>query len=283
MKFEFVEGLSRPGDPAKPNDDAFCHAPSLAAVFDGATSLSEPLMPVDSEAAWIARRGAEGLIAHEGLGAREALRRAAADAERDYIALRSRPPIENYELPLASMMLAAPCGDGVEFCWFGDCAALVRRPGKSVEIIGEALAKRSAEARRVEKLANAGGLAPTAGIHRPDYLAALRTARNFVNTREDRWAFSPDANCANYVSSRVAPLVLQTDIILCTDGFLALTSDYGRYDADALVDAAVSRGLRPLFDELRTIERDDPDGRRFPRFKVSDDATALLIRAVEAA
>jgi hypothetical protein len=35
--FEILDMLSLPGNPAKPNDDAFCHSETLAAVFDGAT------------------------------------------------------------------------------------------------------------------------------------------------------------------------------------------------------------------------------------------------------
>jgi hypothetical protein len=69
-----------------------------------------------------------------------------------------------------------------------------------------------------------------------------------------------------------------TTILICSDGFLALASDYGRYDAKALFDAALSRGLRPLFEELRTIENGDPEGKKYPRFKTSDDATAVIVR-----
>src|SRR5258708_28351215 len=98
MEFEYIEGHSLAGSPSTPNEDSFCHAAGLAAVFDGATSLCEPLLPVDSDAAWIARKGAEGLIAHHSVCAREALRRTAAGAELDYIALRKRPPRENYDL-----------------------------------------------------------------------------------------------------------------------------------------------------------------------------------------
>lgn len=50
-------------------------------------------------------------------------------------------------------------------------------------------------------------------------------------------------------------------------------------DAAELIDAALSSGLEPLARELRRIETEvDPDGARFPRFKQSDDATALLLR-----
>lgn len=44
-----------------------------------------------------------------------------------------------------------------------------------------------------------------------------------------------------------------------------------------MIRAASERGLTTLMAELRQIEREeDPDGQKFPRFKVSDDATALL-------
>src|SRR5215470_13832032 len=174
MRLEFVAGLSWPGNVARPNEDAFCHADALAAVFDGATGLGEPLLPVDSDAAWIARKGAEGLIANQDLPPREALARAAADAERDYVSLRSRAPRENYELPLASMMLVGARASDLEFLWFGDCAALLRRPDGKVEIVGDALEKRAGEARRVARLAERHKLDPAAGINRPEYLESLR-------------------------------------------------------------------------------------------------------------
>src|SRR5215469_16646690 len=99
MKLEYIAALSWPGDPAKANDDAFCHTDTLAAVFDGATSIGEKILPSDSDAAWIARKGAEGLVAHAASGPREALRLAAADAECDFLAQRLRAPKEAYEIP----------------------------------------------------------------------------------------------------------------------------------------------------------------------------------------
>jgi hypothetical protein len=65
---------------------------------------------------------------------------------------------------------------------------------------------------------------------------------------------------------------------LASDGFLALASDYARYTPEGLFDAALARGLTPLGEELRATEASDPDGIAYPRFKRSDDATALLLR-----
>jgi hypothetical protein len=170
--------------------------------------------------------------------------------------------------------------DGLEFLWFGDCAALVQTPNGKVEIVGDALEKRAGEARRVAQLAEKHKLSPAAGVNRPEYLESLRRARNQVNTAPDRWAFSPDARCAEFASSKVLAAPPGTAILLCTDGFLALASDYGRYDLETLLNAALTHGLRSLFEELRAIENADADGRKFPRFKTSDDATALIVRVI---
>jgi serine/threonine protein phosphatase PrpC len=278
MRLAYVAGLSWPGNPEKPNDDAFCHGDAIAAVFDGATSLGEPLLPVDSDAAWIARKGAAGLLAHQNLSPREALARTAEDAERAYVEQRSRPPRENYELPLASMMMTGFVGAALEFLWFGDCTALIANPGEKVQIVGDALDKKGGEAAMASRLAAKHNLAPAAGVNLPQFLDALRKGRNTVNTAPDRWAFTPDARCAAFAKSKTIPAEEGATILLCSDGFLALTSDYGKYDAQSLFDASLSRGLKAMFEELRAIERDDPEGRKFPRFKTSDDATALIVR-----
>ena len=69
--------------------------------------------------------------------------------------------------------------------------------------------------------------------------------------------------------------------LLCTDGFAALADQYGRYSPAEMVATARSAGLKAMLAELRRIERtEDPDGRLYPRFKISDDATALLFEVV---
>jgi hypothetical protein len=240
-------------------------------------------LPVDSDAAWIARRGAEGLILHEaeGLAPREILRRAAADAEKQFLELRLRPPAETYEIPFASMMYVSAAKDGAEALWFGDCAALVKRPDEDLQIVGEAFARREREASELVDLASANNVAgPAANRNRPEFLAFLRKERNGVNTRPNRWLFSPDARCAEYAKCLSFAAPPGTHMLLMSDGFLALASDYNCYTADSLLEAASSKGLRALYNEIRDIENADPEGRKFPRFKKSDDATAVLVKIV---
>jgi hypothetical protein len=176
------------------------------------------------------------------------------------------------------MMFVVAHTKGMDALWFGDCGALVKRPDGDVQIVGEAFAKRAAEARRVKMLAEARGLAPASGASRPEFLSALRAARNTVNTEKGGWLFGPDSTAAGKARSAKVVISSGSVILLASDGFLALVGDYECYDTKGLVAAAETKGLATLGKELRAIEEGDPEGRRYPRFKKSDDATALLLK-----
>jgi serine/threonine protein phosphatase PrpC len=277
MQFELLDSLSLPGDPSKPNEDSFSHAAGFACVFDGATVLGENLMPGRSDAQWIAQFGARRLRAHANDGGlpRDAVRAAASDAEKSFNALRKRAPAETYETPFASLMALFVRHDKVEAFWFGDCSALIGSPNGAVSVVGEALKSRTRERNRVSQLAEPDGVAATAV--REKFLPALRASRNRVNKPGGDWLFAPDANSADHAAKAQLTGAAGSRILLASDGFFALVSDYGRYTVEALMEAAQSRGLKALGEDLRAIEAADPEGHSYPRFKSSDDATALLL------
>jgi hypothetical protein len=308
MSLVLLDSLSLPGDPAKANEDAFGHDANAAVVIDGATPLGDSLMPGPSDAAWIAQFGARRLLAHlrDGDGARKALRAALADTQKSFEALRRHPPQEMWQTPCASMMLAfcapsalriASAATGtspasalaraqgrrpdasfeIEFLWFGDCAALLKQGDAAVTVLGETFDKRATEALRAQKIGKEKNLSPASGLSRPEFIDSLRANRNRINSGT-AWLFSPDVGAASHASRRVVKAAPGSIVLLASDGFLALASDYGAYSADTLMTAAMTRGLKALGEELRAIEAGDAGGDRFPRFKKSDDATALLLK-----
>jgi hypothetical protein len=279
MALELLEVLSLPGDPAKPNEDSHGQDGRAAVVLDGATPLGDGLMPGASDAAWIAQFGARRLLAHlqGGSGARKALRDALADTQKSFEALRRMPPQHVWQTPCASMMLAVPGEEGVEFLWFGDCAALIRQGDAAVTVVGESFDKRAAEAQRAQAVGKEKNLSPASDLNRPEFLDGLRASRDRINSGNS-WLFSPDIRAAAHASRRVVRLSPGAMLLLASDGFLALASDYGAYSADSLVAAAQEKGLKALGEELRAIEAGDSGGDKFPRFKTSDDATALLLK-----
>jgi hypothetical protein len=281
MALELLEVLSLPGDLAKPNEDSHGQDGRAAVVLDGATPLGDGLMPGPSDAAWIAQFGVRRLLAHlrDGSGARKALRDALADTQKSFEALRRMPPQHVWQTPCASMMLAVPGEEGVEFLWYGDCAALIKQDNAPVLVVGETFDKRAAEAQRAQAVGKEKNLSPATGLNRPEFLEGLRASRNRINSGTS-WLFSPDVGAAAHVSRRVVRLSPGAVLLLASDGFLALASDYGVYSADSLMAAAQEKGLKTLGEELRAIEAGDSGGDKFPRFKKSDDATALLLKLI---
>ena len=278
MAFELIDQLSLPGDPAKANEDAFGAQAGAAVVLDGATPLGDPLMPGNSDAQWIATFGTRRLLAHlaDGEGARKALRGALADAEKSFNALRRGPLEDVWQTPAASMMLAVQDDAVIEFLWFGDCAALLQQGDGPVTVIGETLDKKAVESSTAAKAAKASNQPATARHHHID---VLRQRRNRINSGS-YWLFTPDARAAGHATRRIVKAAPGAHLLLASDGFLALASDYGAYSADTLMQAVLDKGLAALGAELRAIEDADALGEKYPRFKKSDDTTALLLKLV---
>jgi hypothetical protein len=276
---KLLESFSLAGDPAKQNEDAFGGSDMAAVVLDGATMLGAGLMPGPSDAAWIAQFGARRLIAHlKDEEPKKALKLALGDAEKSFGALRRGEPEAQWQVPCASMILAAEHEKGLEFLYFGDCGALVEQPD-GIKMIGETLDKRAAESDRAAALAKEKNLSPASGLSRPEFITQLRAGRNRVGSGS-YWLFSPDKRAAAHAQRRLVGMEKGAHLLLASDGFLALASDYGAYDAAGLLAAAKAKGLKALGDEIRAIENADPLGDRFARFKKSDDSTALLLQVV---
>lgn len=277
MSLTLLESLSLPGDAAKPNEDAFAHADTAALVMDGATPLGERLVPGPSDAAWLSQFGSRRLMAHlrDGDTPRDALAHALADAAKSFEALRRRPVREKWETPCASMMLAVENDKGLDCFWFGDCTALLLK-SDACDIIGDGFERRGAEAERARKIAKEKNLAPAPDLNRPEILSVLRAARGRINSGQN-WLFSPEPRAAAHVSHQKIKAAPGDILLIASDGFLALATDYGAYDAMGLAVAARDKGLVDLGQELRAIEAGDAMGEKFARFKKSDDATALLL------
>lgn len=282
MRFEQLGALSLPGNPQKPNEDSYGVTTQAACVLDGATGLGELLMPGKSDAQWIANFAARRFCAYAEAGQggiRDWLRLAAEDAERSFVALRRRAPRENYEIPCASAVMIELDGHLLHILWFGDCALMLRGPEGGFTFVGDTMSKRESERARVEKASRTLTHRPANALVRDEFLPALRASRNLVNTGDD-WLFAPDPACAGHAKSANFEIAGGALLLLASDGFLALASDYQRYSPDELLFAVQQHGLQQIAEELRAIEMADPAGKKYPRFKTSDDATALLLRAV---
>lgn len=279
MRLEVIDALCEPGGPH--NEDAWGKAGGAVWVLDGATGIgTRPHISEPSDAAWFARAANELLTTHleGGPPMDTVLRQVAAAAARAARDLADLDGLEHFELPCASLTLARGLDDvRVELANLGDCRLYWRADGAvatSFGTSGVAVLDARMEAMIAQELARG---APVEAV-RTASKALAREHRKLMNRLGGYWIFDLSGAGAPHVETLALELPRGGDILLMSDGFSRLVDLYGAYDMEGLITVAQSRGLPALYDQLRAIEADDPECRTYARNKVSDDATAVLLR-----
>lgn len=267
MRFDVLQSISLNGDPAKPNDDRLGAKATLAWVVDGATDLGPPgLLGSQGGAAWLAQVAQDGFAASQGAGMSST-----CVQTFDYIAARfdserRRALAAAWEVPKAAFAAAQLVEDQLAVAWVADCSVLLVSDGKARWCTPEPdTSDEAADAQAV----GAGA----------DLTGAILEDRRAARGRPDHRALSPDPTaCAVVTEHMSVPVSFGDEVLLMSDGFSSLVADYRAYTGQGLADAIRARGLNALAQELRQIEARDPDCSQYPRFKPSDDTTALWLR-----
>jgi hypothetical protein len=271
----FVEAISLAGDRAKQNDDACGFAGQRAWVIDGATDLHDtPLSGAQSDASWIAHLANTFFHAHN-IDLHEILREASKSAAWAFSKLKRGGTIERWQSPIASVLMVEESADGIAGLDLGDCRVFALDADGGAHALGGPGDAGDNES----KLAAQQTDAHKPLLQRTQTVDTLRRIRASINKPGgDHWTFGLDPACADHARTWSLDLKRPAHLLLMTDGFAALTDRYDAYGPGDLVQAALSRSLQELGRELREIEAADAGGAKHPRFKASDDATALLMR-----
>lgn len=271
MHFDLIQSVSLAGSSSVPNDDRAGGADTLAWVIDGATDLGPPgLVGARGGAAWLANEVQAGFAAAADAPIETICRELAADLEARYAATRTREPVDRWELPMASMLAVRLGGTALECAWLGDCAGLLRS-GDRVTRVGPPRHEKDSEADMAISLAQhgLGNVKRSAPI-----LEELRRSRSGVGKR----ILSVEAKTMAGLEISSIACRPGDELLLMSDGFSALVDGYALLSEAELMAALAEQGLPRLAMRLREVEADDATCDRFPRFKISDDATALWLR-----
>jgi serine/threonine protein phosphatase PrpC len=261
MHFDLIQSVSLAGSTATPNDDRYGTTSQRAWMIDGSTDLGPPgLMGSQPGAAWLAATASRAFAAAEPGALGDTLDYVYAQAASAYAAQRVRDPVGAWELPSAAFLAIALADDALDLAWLADCVCLALR-GKVITRLGPQPSADETEQARVH--AN--------GTERP--LEMLRAER----MRPGRHILGVDPAHRAHVAYLRVPAEPGDEILLMTDGMAALVDDYGM-PLDSFVAMLRAEGLPALAARLRAIETDDEARALYPRFKGSDDATALWLR-----
>jgi hypothetical protein len=112
--------------------------------------------------------------------------------------------------------------------------------------------------------------------HDDDAFAAVIRARQGLRNRPGGyWVAQSDPHAAAQAVTGVVDDC--SAVVLLTDGAAGLAATMGALTWRELVDLAVDRGPHELIAATREVEARDPDGVVWPRFKVHDDASAVVL------
>ena len=281
--FTILDRISWPGSPARVNEDACGASQDWAWVIDTSIFPGTPaIMHETSDAAWLAgfvSRRLSDLAPHAEDGV-SLVRHAMEEARTAFLAIAPEERRDSLTWPIGAMTLVRHRGGSLDVWTFGDTTAFVRQPDGSVTTAGEAPGLRTFEAAAAAKLLQASGATPKTIVGTPEFQSWLAERRQRQKQGGGLALLGLDPAAADRLRHEAVPCGEGSAILLASDGFSALVDLYNLIDTKGLMEAALASGLEPLARDARRIETEvDPTGKLYPRFKESDDTTALLLRA----
>jgi protein phosphatase 2C-like protein len=278
-RFDRIDSVSQAGKSI--NEDRATASTGAAWILDGATGLSpQRLFPGPSDPAWFAAT-ADALLARltrESADSATLLRRLVAELQ-DACAAAALVPLADteIELPSASLAAAQIMGGQIDLLMLGDCKLLLRQSDGRVEAFDQSsVAPFDAKVVEALRAIRAGGETALSEIT-PRLMPLIRENRRWKNRPGGYGVLTADPACLAFAETARRPAAAATHLLLATDGFYRLVDTYSMLTAGELMQAALERGLAPLYAELRRIEDADPECLAFPRFKARDDATAVVV------
>jgi hypothetical protein len=284
--FTFLSAATVPG--SKVNEDAYGLWPTRAApraawVLDGVTGLNDrALLPGPSDAAWFVAQVQEALPAQlaksPGMAIADLVAALADELERrqsgSWLDARGA---DGWETPAASFALVRLLGDEIEVVRLGDCLVLLEFSDGAVKALEHPVLEQiEAQTRRAILELRAAGIADPKVI-RDRMMPQLRAQRRRRNRPDGYGVLAPEQSCVSMIQVDRFPTRSLRRVLLASDGYYRLVDHYHtRNDADLVRDTD-HNGADALLKEVRAIEAEDPLGAVYPRLKICDDATALLI------
>ncbi|UFS63083.1 hypothetical protein LOH54_02905 [Sulfurimonas sp. HSL-3221] len=268
-----IEYISRSGSSDKPNEDGFDTNDAYYLLLDGATGLGMNHIPhAESDAKWFVQMFIK-LFKEKyarGLTTKILIENVLSEIQKLYMGIVGTFTLPKYELPSASMVLIRNLDNGqVEVSRLGDCKAYYSTKGDEYSIFNE------------PKICALDNLILTkmkiAPISDDEIKSLLKKHRSLINTEDGYGALTIDSEgikkCSNFIDKTVLNPQQNDRILLSTDGFSAVVDTYGYFSIGDLF----GHSLVDIVEAIRKIEEDDSMLQKFPRFKKSDDASAIRL------
>lgn len=277
-----IETITRPGSTFKENEDRVGFNQCCAFVLDGATTLGDVqfMKGYGSDAAWlseIAKQNLEREVRPDSdLG--QFIANFIDTARKTYFNSVNARDVQRFAWPSASMAIIHIGTKVISFRGFGDCTLILEDKTGHLTIHSPLSGFADWETQRASQhIKRLGGMKNITILNDETTLQDMRKVRSRQNTSGSNvWTLGIVPEAAEHLYDEQLNIAQPAQGLLCTDGFYALVENYNAYTDRSLMNAVISDGLNGLLEELRQIETKlDPDATLYPRFKQSDDASAV--------
>ncbi|RKE07451.1 protein phosphatase 2C domain-containing protein [Catellatospora citrea] len=255
-----VSIASEPATPGAVNLDWAGAFPRLAVVLDGLTE-SPQTGCVHGTAWYVARLGARLLRRLDGP---TPLADGLALAIEEVAAEHPRCDLRHPGSPGSTVSIVRQTPQGAEYLVLADSPVVLDAADGPVAVVDD-----SWKALATPHLAAAADRGT-----RDDLARFITDQQSQRNTPGGYWIARTEPEAAAHALTGTVPDV--HGAVLASDGAALLVTDYARLDWRGYLDLAYREGPAGIITSTRAAEHTDPDRTRWPRQKVSDDATAAV-------
>lgn len=278
MKFSIHDSISIAGN--KINEDIVYVTDTYGWVIDGATGLNNKnLTGSISDAHWFVNEWTNYLkenISDNGTSIKEIIFKGIDYISNKFYQITTSKYFDKVDFPSASIVVIRINNNKIEYFLLGDCTLVVQNSdGKSLFIKQNLLDKLENKAKiEMAKLMFNKGMnfvEARQGIN-----SLLVKHRLLKNTPDGYWILEFDKNAVENSLCGCLDFSEYKKALLMSDGFSAIFDNYNYVDGNNIISIVENQGLQQIYRVIRFIEEEDSDILNFPRFKKSDDASAVI-------
>jgi hypothetical protein len=264
---------SHPSPDATSNEDFVAATTSAVVVVDGASVPAELGTGCIHGTAWFARQLGTQLLALLTAHADRSPADSLAHAITGVAALHADTcDLDHPGSPSATVAILREQPDAVDYLVLGDTTILLEEPA-GIRVVTDDRLEQVAAVQHGAMHQHTTGSAD----HARSFAELVTEQRRRRNHPDGFWVASTDPDAAQHaLTDTVTRDGLRRAAVL-SDGATRLVDRFGLTDWPSFLDVLAEQGPDAIIGRVRTAEHSDPDGRRWPRGKRHDDATAVYL------